>query len=169
MADAGSPFHEAPHDHHACVAAALAAADLVCRQKGARLTALRRRVLELIWSRHAPARAYDILEQLKGERGGAAPPTVYRALDFLIEHGLVHRIESLNAFVGCNDPRYGHSAQFLICRRCGTIAELEDAEVARLVRARAAALGFRVSHQTIEIAGLCPGCDAGSGDPTHAA
>ena len=72
------------HDHDACIADALSRADALCRQQGLRLTAIRRRVLELIWANHQPTKAYDLLAQINAERGNAAPPTVYRALDFLL-------------------------------------------------------------------------------------
>ena len=88
-----------PHDHSHCVSDALRAADALCARSGARLTALRRRVLELVWQSHRPLGAYDILGVLSSEDGRrAAPPTVYRALDFLLEHGLIHRLASLNAY-----------------------------------------------------------------------
>ncbi len=108
-------FTSADHDHGHCVATALDAAASLCQRRRARLTPLRRRVLELVWRSHEPQGAYDILDTL-GERGRrAAPPTVYRALDFLLGQGLIHRIESLNAFVGCRDPDTPHAGQFLIC------------------------------------------------------
>ncbi|MBI4183458.1 MAG: transcriptional repressor [Proteobacteria bacterium] len=164
-----APFPTKRHDHAHCVAAAIAAAEEVCARAGATLTPLRRRVLELVWTQHRPVRAYGLLERLRDERRGAAPPTVYRALDFLIAHGLVHRIESLNAFIGCGDPRNRHGGQFLICRACGHVAELDDAGIARKVAERAKALGFLPEVQTIEIAGLCPACQDGSTGTTHAA
>ena len=104
------------HRHSECVSDALAAAEQHCREKGNRLTPLRRRVLELVWTNHEPVKAYDVLSDLQADRARAAPPTVYRALDFLQEVGLVHRIESLNAFVGCGDPHRKHLGQFFICQ-----------------------------------------------------
>ena len=160
--DVLAPFRPADHDHGRCVAEALAAAEAVCADRNVSLTALRRRVLELIWSRHEPVRAYDLLDQLRAERRGAAPPTVYRALEFLIEAGLVHRIESLNAYVGCGGPEDRHGGQFLICGECGRVAELDDDEISQRVRERARGLGFTVQRQTIEITGLCAQC-AGPG------
>ena len=101
-------------------------ADALCARQGVRLTELRRRVLELVWQSHKPLGAYDILAVLSETDGRRAPPTVYRALDFLQENGLVHRIASLNAFVGCNNPEHSHQGQFLICRTCHTAIELEQ-------------------------------------------
>ncbi len=153
-----SPFRPSPHAHDECIDDALRVAEELCTRRGVRLTPLRRRVLELIWRRHEPVRAYDVLDRLRGERRGAAPPTVYRALDFLLGNGLVHRIESLNAYVGCIAPSGNHSGQFLICRDCGSVGELDDPAIARLVVRRAAAMGFEVERQTIEVSGLCPEC-----------
>src|SRR5699024_7737219 len=95
-------FAHNEHDRTACVSDALARADRICRPQGRRLTPMRRRVLELVWNSHKPVKAYDLLEAIRSNRNNAAPITVYRALDFLQEAGLVHRIESLNAFVGCD-------------------------------------------------------------------
>jgi len=151
-------FKDQAHDHGHCLQTALDRAAALCREKGVRLTPLRRRVLELIWSGHRPLGAYDILDVLKTERQGAAPPTVYRALDFLLAHGLVHRIESLNSFVGCPDPDTPHRGQFLICRACGLAAEINDKGVETAVRKSAARAGFAVGRPIIEVEGLCPHC-----------
>ena len=158
-----APFRAAGHDHGRCVAEALAAAEEICARQSVKLTDLRRRVLELIWDRHKPVRAYDLLDQLRAERRGAAPPTVYRALDFLLDAGLIHRIESLNAYFGCGGPTSSHGGQFLICGECGRVAELDDAEISDRVAERARLLGFAVQRQTIEIMGLCGHCAAGAG------
>lgn len=155
-------FPRAGHDHAGCVATALDAAEARCAERGARLTPLRRRVLEIVWRGHAPVGAYDVLDRLRESgAGSAAPPTVYRALDFLMEHGLVHRIESLNAFIGCNHPDEAHSGQFLICRDCGLVAELDDAEIADVLTSKARALGFAEERATVELRGLCPDCRGG--------
>ena len=146
------------HDHGHCLETALNRAAALCAERGVRLTLLRRRVLELIWGGHKPLGAYDILNVLKAERRGAAPPTVYRALDFLLAHGLVHRIESMNSFVGCSDPATPHGGQFLICRSCGLAAELNDSGVVNAIKKSAARAGFVVGRPIIEIEGLCPHC-----------
>ncbi len=151
-------FKPGGHDHAACIDDALALAEALCASRGLRLTSLRRRVLELVWRHHNPVRAYDLLDRLREERGSAAPPTAYRALEFLLETGLVHRIESLNAYVGCADPGEAHSAQFLICRDCNAVGELDDPEIAGLVIRRAGDRGFAADRQTIEVMGLCPSC-----------
>lgn len=156
--DTTAAFPEREHDHDGCVSAALDTAERLCAGRGARLTRLRRRVLELVWSSHAPVGAYELLRRLAGEHGRAAPPTVYRALEFLRAHGLIHRIESLNAFVGCPDPTTNHAGQFLICRDCGAAAELDDPRIEQALARRAAELGFAVERGTVELSGLCPGC-----------
>ena len=154
-----TPLASRPHDHSRCVSQALAEAESICTRQGLRLTALRKRVLELVWQSHKPLGAYDILAVLSEEDGRrAAPPTVYRALDFLLEHGLVHRIASLNAFVGCNQPEHAHQGQFLICRQCHAAIELEQAAISQAIVTAAAAVGFSVDSQTVEVVGLCAGC-----------
>jgi Fur family transcriptional regulator, zinc uptake regulator len=158
-----SPFRPVRHAHDACIDDALDAADALCAKEGVRLTALRRRVLELVWGGHGPLGAYDILDRLRDDRRrdgerGAAPPTVYRALDFLLANGLIHRIESLNAYIGCGAPSENHAGQFLICGDCGSVGELDDPDITALIAAKAKAMGFAIDHQTIEATGLCPEC-----------
>ena len=164
-APAASPFQAKSHDHGTCIEDALDRAAQLCVAQGARLTELRRHVLQLVWRGHEPVGAYAILDALRQSHAGAAPPTVYRALDFLIEHGLIHRIESLNAYVGCPQPERRHVSQFLICGKCGTAAELDDPAIASAVQRRAGEMGFTVQQQTIELRGLCPRCQADAGTP----
>jgi len=158
---AASSFKAAGHDHQACVEQALERAAEVCARRGSRLTDLRRRVLQLIWNSHAPVGAYDLLEQLSREQGRTAPPTVYRALDFLLAEGLVHRVESLSAFVGCADPGAEHGSQFLICTDCGNAAELDDPRIERAIAESSSEQGFSITRKTVELQGLCPDCRAG--------
>lgn len=150
----------AQHDHAHCVEDALSLAEEVCRQRGARFTDLRRRVFELVWASHKPAGAYAILESLRAEGLGSAPPTVYRALDFLLEHGLIHRVESLNAFVGCARPGESHRGFFLICQRCGNADELQDPALADAISRSAGTRGFATRHMTLEVNGTCAVCAA---------
>ena len=134
-------------------------ASAICDSRGVRLTDLRRQVLGLILNREAPTGAYDLLDQLRSTRHGAAPPTVYRALEFLQEQGLVHKLERLSAFVGCiADEDHDHAAQFFICRTCGKVAELEDHELAHALADAAKRLGFTVAKATIEAEGQCSAC-----------
>jgi Fur family zinc uptake transcriptional regulator len=136
----------------------------ICEARGARLTDLRRQVLGLILDAESPTGAYELLDRLRATRHRAAPPTVYRALDFLLEHGLIHRLERLSAFVGCvahaPGEDAGHAAQFLICRTCGRVTELDDHELAHALADAARRLGFTVGTATIEAEGLCAACAA---------
>lgn len=152
------PFPPAGHDHARCVREALDRAAAICAERGTRLTELRRRVLELVLDRHAPIGAYDILERLAAERGRVAPPTVYRALEFLVSQGLVHRVDSRNAFVGCMHADGQHRACFLLCSECGSVAELSDPGLEEALAALARRAGFEVTRQMVEIEGRCARC-----------
>ncbi len=161
MADTKKHFPERDHDHRVCIENALKQAETLCGERDANLTPLRRQVLEIIWESHAPLGAYDVLERMNagGERN--APPTVYRALDFLLKHGLIHRIESLNAFVGCATPTDAHEAQFFICRNCGAVAEAHSEKIGEAIEASAIQAGFEVETPMVEIRGQCPECSHG--------
>lgn len=135
-------------------------AEQQCRQRGVRFTPIRRRVLEMIAAADGGLKAYDLLDRLTVEHAAARPPTVYRALDFLIEQGLVHRIESLNAYVACPCPEHTHGFQLLICRVCGSVEELHLDDVNAQLVDHARELGFRVERQTIELLGICEACAA---------
>ncbi len=155
---APSRFYESRHNHKACMNSALDKAKSICAQNEVRFTHIRERILELIWSSHEPILAYDLLRALRREKQNAEPPTVYRAIDFLIENQLIHKIESLNAYVGCHYPDKEHLSQFLICNQCHQVAELEDTSVNQVIVRQAAQSGFQVEQQTVEIMGLCPAC-----------
>ena len=131
------------HDHRACMTATLAAAETLARTRGQRLTPLRRRVLEIVLESHRPTGAYDVLASLARDRTRPAPPTVYRALEFLLGQGFVHRIDSLSAFVGCFAPEKAHRSRFFLCLRCGRAAEIEDDESRQSARCRGSRGGIR--------------------------
>ncbi len=150
------PDHD--HDHDACIADALDAAETICAERNARLTPNRRRVLELIWDSHGVVSAYDILAELQKEDPSAKPPTVYRALDFLMGLGLVHRIESNNGFTRCEAPLRHRVCQFLICDGCGLVEELHSRPLFDNLAAQATALGFQPEYQTVEVHGRCARC-----------
>ncbi|GHC26746.1 transcriptional repressor [Aidingimonas halophila] len=135
-------------------------AERQCHNRGVRFTPIRRRVLEMIATASGGLKAYELLDKLATEHEAARPPTVYRALDFLIEQGLVHRIESLNAYVACPCPEHVHGFQLLICRSCGRVEELHLDDVNTLLGERARTLGFAIERQTIELLGLCGHCCA---------
>lgn len=151
-------FPDQGHDHDECMEEAFARAERVCSDRGARLTDLRRAVLEVVWRNHNPIGAYEILDNLKEEGRRAAPMTVYRALDFLMENGLVHRLASQNAFLGCDRPEHTHRGQFLICRGCGVVGELSDDGIVNAIRDSARKTGFCVETPMVEVTGLCRQC-----------
>ena len=158
MSDASrTPFACREVDHQSCIDEALARAEELCRRRKQRFTAIRRRVLELVWRRHKPIGAYEVLEILQQD-GRTAPPTVYRALDFLQQMGLVHRIASLNSYVGCDRPGDPHDGQFLICESCKSLAELDVPAITSAIEKSAEESGFEARRHTVEIMGLCPRC-----------
>lgn len=152
-----TPFVDHEHDHQGCIAEALGHAETLCQMQQQRFTAIRRRVLELVWQQHKPIGAYEVLEMLQRD-GRTAPPTVYRALEFLQQMGLVHRISSLNAYVGCIHPGVPHDGQFLICEACQSLAELDVPAITGAIAKSAAHSGFKPRRYTVEIMGLCPNC-----------
>ena len=151
--DCTDPSH---HVHGA--AAYVHAVEAACAQRGLRLTPLRAQVLGLVAAAGRPVKAYDLLESMKGEGGNVAPPTVYRALDFLLEQGFVHRLASINAYVGCHHPNVRHSVPFLICDACQKAIELEDERISELLESQARVAGFIPRAQTLEVHGLCSAC-----------
>ena len=148
----------ARHDHAHCAHDALTRAEAITQAAGARLTPVRRRVLEILLEEHKALGAYDVLARLATEGFGNQPPVAYRALEFLVEHGLAHRIQRLNAFTACTHIGEAHAPAFLICRTCATVAEAEAAPARAALEQSAAALGFAVERTTIEALGLCPAC-----------
>lgn len=154
-----TPIACSHHDHDHCIEDALAAARDLCLSRGVRLTDLRLQVLELIWQNHKPLGAYTLMEMLaKANTRRVAPPTVYRALDFLLEQGLIHRINVLNAFIGCPSPATKHQSHFLICRACGIAIELDEPALGQQIQQVAIAAGFQVETQALEVSGLCANC-----------
>jgi Fur family zinc uptake transcriptional regulator len=146
------------HNHAHCLENALTQAETLCTGRGVRLTAIRRRVLELVWSSHQAIKAYEVLERLDAADGAQAPITVYRALDFLQEQGLVHKIESLNGFVGCSHPVDRHDCQFFICDDCGDVSEACNADITKQIKRSAETAGFAATRHLLEIHGTCAGC-----------
>jgi Fur family zinc uptake transcriptional regulator len=153
-----SAFPHAPHDHAACKDSTLAAAEALARARGEKLTALRRRVLEIVLESHRPMGAYDVLAALARDGAKPAPPTVYRALEFLQAQGFVHRIDSLSAFAACFAPDKAHRSHFLLCRVCGRAAEIDDPVLDTALEAAARRAKFAVTRETVEITGVCAEC-----------
>ncbi len=136
-------------------------AEAACARRGAKLTDVRRTVLELILESREPIGAYALLDRLKHRSGHGKPPTIYRALDFLLAQGLIHRVERLNAFVGCHEEAdHPHPVQFLICSICGSVTEFEDEAIGRAVETVAGRSGFVVKRSTVEVEGECGACVA---------
>jgi Fur family zinc uptake transcriptional regulator len=152
-------FPAPDHDHERCASTAIAYAEAQCTARAQRLTPIRRQVLEALLESHNPLGAYEIIERLAEKNGRLAPITVYRALDFLRQNGLVHRIESRNAFVACvHNHAGGDLVVFLICERCGAVGEGPGAAVADALKASSRAAGFSPKNPLIEIVGVCSHC-----------
>ncbi|MEE2877799.1 MAG: transcriptional repressor [Pseudomonadota bacterium] len=158
---ANTEQHSHTHVNTPCspqdVEAFIEQAELLAERKGQRLTKIRRKVLRLLLESAEPSKAYDLLANLDGE-GSAKPPTIYRALDFLQEVGLAHKIESLNAYVACGHASHKHSAVFLICDECGAAEELHATSTTDALREETEAAGFRMHHAVIEVRGICREC-----------
>jgi Fur family transcriptional regulator, zinc uptake regulator len=148
----------ASHDHAHCTTDVLGRADALAAERGVRLTPVRRRVLEILLEQHQALGAYDVLERLAKDGFGNQPPVAYRALEFLVENGLVHRIQRLNAYLACMHPGETHVPAFLICSTCNTVAEAPADAARKALDGAAKALGFKVERVTIEALGTCPAC-----------
>jgi Fur family zinc uptake transcriptional regulator len=158
-------FPTPDHDHDRCASDAIAQAEAICAARKEKLTPSRRRVLEALVASHAPLGAYELIDRLAqdGEKDGGrpAPITIYRALDFLREQGLVHRIESRNSFIACaHNHDSGDPVVFLICEKCGAVGEAASAAVADTIRNASRAAGFTPKTPVIEISGICVNCKA---------
>ena len=140
------------------IAAILSAAEARARANGARLTPVRKRTLELLLQAHGALGAYDVLEKLAADGFGTQPPVAYRALNFLVEQGLAHRIRRLNAFTACAHPGHDHSAAFLICETCNSVTEASGDSVGAALSQAAADVGFTLSRATVEAVGQCAPC-----------
>ncbi|MCI5049004.1 MAG: transcriptional repressor [Rickettsiales bacterium] len=137
---------------------ALKNADRICKAHGARLTDVRKQVLTLVWASHEPVKAYDLLAELQKEDANAKPPTVYRALDFLLAHGLIHKIHRLNAYVGCAHPNDETPCFFLICSECNTVTECHDKAYPKLIANVSRSQHFTPQAMSFELEGVCEQC-----------
>jgi len=154
------PAFPAPdHDHGRCAADAIAHAEAVCAKRSQKFTPIRRHVLQALLSSHRPLGAYEVIEELAKSMPRPAPITIYRALDFLMENGLVHRIESRNAYLACaHDHDETAMVAFLICDLCGSVGEIPAAPLAKNINNAARASGFAPKMSVVEIAGTCAHC-----------
>lgn len=144
------------------IARALKHAEDVCAQRNLAFTPLRRQIFALVCHHTNPVGAYELLDELKVARGNAAPVTVYRALDFLIDAGLVHRVTALNAFTACHTGAPGHGGLLLVCGKCSNVIELEDLDVGERIVQSAAGVRFEASGDLVEVRGLCEECRVAS-------
>ena len=152
-------FPSPDHDHARCSAEVLSRAEALCRERKQRLTPMRRQVLNALAASHKPIGAYEIMELVALDGTRPAPITVYRALDFLIEQGLVHRIESRNAYLACvRRHASGTVVAFLICEHCGAVGEAPAGAIIQTVSAAAKSMGFTPKMSVIEITGRCAHC-----------
>jgi len=156
--------HASAHDHSTCINLALTTAEHLCAERGVQLTPIRHKVLELIWASHQAVKAYELLDRIKPLQSAAKPATVYRALDFLIEQGLIHRVESLNAFVGCRCSGHQHEQLLLICKHCHEVEERTATEVMQALSEEFKQAGFIVHSKAIEVHGICAKCAESSTD-----
>lgn len=147
------------HDHRQCIEAGIDAAEQHCAATGLRLTPVRRRVLALLLAQHRAMGAYELLDVLRQEGLGSQPPVIYRALNFLVKHGLAHRIEHLNAFVACATPNSGHAPVFLICRMCKRVGEVDTAAAENILAPVTQIAGFRIERASVEAIGICAHCE----------
>jgi Fur family zinc uptake transcriptional regulator len=160
-AHARAAFPTPDHDHDRCASDAIAHAEAICAARKERLTPIRRRVLEALLASHQPLGAYELIDRLAVRAARPAPITIYRALDFLREQGLVHRIESRNAFIACVlDHASTDPVVFLICEKCGAVGEAASAAVADTIKTASRAAGFTPKTPVIEISGICAHCKA---------
>jgi Fur family zinc uptake transcriptional regulator len=154
------PFTQpkACHNHQHCIAEALEKAERVCQRQNLRFTEIRQTVFRLVWQRHSPVKAYEILEQLQQQGIAAKPPTVYRALDFLLEHQLIHKLHRLNAYTGCMHPSPLTPCLFLICTGCESAEEIRDDALIDLLHNVRNKQGFATFDMTLELEGMCKEC-----------
>ncbi|WP_233805657.1 Fur family transcriptional regulator [Paraburkholderia sp. HP33-1] len=151
---------EPSHAHGSSQEAALALAEEYCRERGEKLTPIRRKVLELLLNSGRATKAYSLLDEMRQIHPGSAPPTVYRALDFLLSAGLVHRIESINAFTVCHDLTQCQHGILVVCQECGSVTELHQPKLRQALVAQIEDAGYRLASDEIELKGLCSACQA---------
>lgn len=146
------------HNHDCCISHALESAQTICQDKNIRLTPIRQRIFELIWATHKAIGAYDLLAILQREDPNAKPVTIYRALDFLLNAGLIHKVASLNAFIGCSNPETAHNSVLLICDVCHDAKEVAAQEVYEAICDIGKNNAFQPQQLTLELHGCCEEC-----------
>lgn len=159
------PFPSPEHDHDGCLDDTLVRARAAFERKGLRFTELRERVLREIAASHNASSAYDVLERLSGRGVRLAPISVYRAIDALVEAGVVHRLESRNAFFACHARHRdlvgsAGAPVVLVCERCGSVAEVVASSVGATIDKAIAESGFAARSLVLEVIGTCKRCAA---------
>lgn len=154
--------HE-PHNHRHCQDDLIARAERVCEERGSRLTEQRRDILACVAEDHGAVGAYDIIEKMARRGVRHAPVTVYRALEFLREHGLVHKVESRNAFIACLHEHGEQPTALLVCQDCNSVEEVDAEEVFRDLARLARLSRFQTRQTVVEMGGLCAGCQRKAG------
>ncbi len=145
-------------NHKSCLDEAMKKAVAICQHQGLQFTPLRKKVLQMVWQDHYPTKAYDILGKLNQRGASAKPPTVYRALDFLLKYGMVHKLHSINAFIGCSHPQQHRACYFLICSQCGEVRECCNSSLDQVISNTSSKNKFAFKHITLEINGQCSQC-----------
>lgn len=131
----------------------------ICKENNLVFTEIRQKVFEIIIEHTKPIKAYEILDDLTKILGKSShPPTVYRAIDFLIENGFIHKLNSINSYVGCFHPKIHKECYFLICKKCNIYQECCDKNLTDNIFKTADKRDFIVSNTTLEIEGHCQGC-----------
>jgi Fur family zinc uptake transcriptional regulator len=134
-------------------------ADALCRKRGVRLTNQRKTVLRLLSVSDKPLSAYELLDRMRSVVKNPTPPVVYRALEFLLQQGLIHKLETQHSYISCVHPEHPHSSQFLICDNCGQVIEIEDASMSRNLQAISQSMGFHAKRPVVELLGTCKQCN----------
>jgi Fur family transcriptional regulator, zinc uptake regulator len=156
------------HSSSDALQAAVTMADDYCRERGQKLTPIRRTVLELLLASGRATKAYTLLDEMRAMHPNASPPTVYRALDFLLSAGLIHRIESINAFTVCHDLTHCQHGVLIVCQQCGRVTELQQQKQLRQsLMSQVEASGYRLAGDDIELKGICPACQAAEDPSAH--
>jgi Fur family transcriptional regulator, zinc uptake regulator len=151
--------HLSYHNHAHCQADLITRAEDICRARGSKLTDQRRDILACVAEGHAAVGAYEIIEKMAKNGVRHAPVTIYRALDFLTDHGLVHKIECRNAYVACSHAHPGKPAALLICEKCGIVAEVDAPDMSQTIVRKAKGLGFKPRQTVLELMGTCQSCE----------
>ncbi len=150
------------------IAEQISTAHELCAQRGQRLTPIRQKVLEILLRESRSLKAYEMLDRIRSVHPGAAPPTVYRALDFLVEQGLIHRLDAINAWTACMDAAGEPHDILVVCTECGKVAELSAPALSRQLAQKVSDAGFVLSGHETELRALCAAClAAGSTPPAH--